>query len=56
MLADNSDKPFEHLQAEEAEDEVYDSLVPVHPYQQRILDLKSTTALLRQASSIIFTP
>ncbi|KAL0022097.1 hypothetical protein WJX79_008401 [Trebouxia sp. C0005] len=45
VLADNSDRPFEHLQTEELDD----SLLPVHPFQQRILNLKSTppTALSR---------
>ncbi|KAL0050003.1 hypothetical protein WJX82_002589 [Trebouxia sp. C0006] len=38
VLADNFDRPFEHLQAQE---EINETL-PVHPFQQRILDLKST--------------
>lgn len=55
VLADNSDMPFEHLPAEE---EVDDALLPVHPFQQRILDLKSTppTALSRQAPSLFLMP
>ena len=55
VLADNSDMPFEHLQAEE---EVDDSLFPMHPFQQRILDLKSTppTALSRQTPSLFLMP
>ncbi len=55
VLADNSDRPFEHLQAEE---EIDGSLLPVHPFQQRILDLKSTppTALSRQTPSLFLMP
>jgi len=55
VLADNSDRPFEHLHAEE---EIDDSVLPEHPFQQRILDLKSTPpiALSRQAPSLFLMP
>ena len=54
VLADNFDRPFEHLQAQE---EINETL-PVHPFQQRILDLKSTppTVLSRQTPYLFLMP
>ena len=39
VLTDNSDAPFEHLPPEDGVD---DAALPVHPFQQRIVQLKST--------------
>lgn len=39
VLTDNSDAPFEHLRPEDGVD---DATVPVHPFQQRIVQLDST--------------
>lgn len=39
ILTDNSDTPFKHLQPEPSTD---DAVLPVHPFQQRILQLDDT--------------